>query len=153
MIVVFDAQCLLCSGFARFLLKHDRRGVLRFASMQGETGRALLRAAGVDPEDVDTVLFVRDGRAWRESAAALRILHALGWPWRLAWLGWLGCALADTRCALPLRGAQPLSLVRPLGHLHPAAARCGTAVSRLNGHAHAALQKASTSAATRSGWS
>lgn len=88
MIVVFDAQCLLCSGFARFLLKHDRRGVLRFASMQGETGRALLRAVDVDPEDVDTVLFVRDGRAWRESAAALRILHALGWPWRLAWLGW-----------------------------------------------------------------
>lgn len=89
MIVVFDAQCLLCSGFTRFLLKHDRHGALRFASMQGQTGRALLQAASVDPDDVDTVLFVRDGHAWRESAAVLRILHVLGWPWRLAWLGWL----------------------------------------------------------------
>ncbi|AEG69532.1 thiol-disulfide oxidoreductase DCC family protein [Ralstonia solanacearum] len=89
MIVVFNAQCLLCSGFTRFLLKHDRQGALRFASMQGETGRALLYAAGVDPDDVNTVLFVRDGHAWRESAAVLRILHVLGWPWRLAWLGWL----------------------------------------------------------------
>lgn len=89
MIVVFDAHCLLCSGFTRFLLKHDRRGVLRFASMQGETGRALLQAAGVNPDAVDTMLFVRDGHAWRESAAVLRILHVLGWPWRLAWAGWL----------------------------------------------------------------
>lgn len=89
MIVVYDAHCLLCSSLTQFLLRHDRRGVLRFASMQGQSGRALLQAAGVNPNDVDTVLFVRDGRAWRESAAVLHILHALGWPWRLAWAGWL----------------------------------------------------------------
>ncbi|ANJ72798.1 thiol-disulfide oxidoreductase DCC family protein [Ralstonia insidiosa] len=89
MIVVYDAHCLLCSGFTQFLLRHDRQGVLRFASMQGATGRQLLAQAGVDPDDVDTVLFVRDGHAWRESAAVLRILHVLGWPWRLAWIGWL----------------------------------------------------------------
>ncbi|MGR5437893.1 thiol-disulfide oxidoreductase DCC family protein, partial [Vibrio owensii] len=80
---------LLCSGFTQFLLKHDRQGVLRFASMQGTTGRQLLAQAGVDPDDVDTVLFVRNGHAWCESAAVLRILHVLGWPWRLAWVGWL----------------------------------------------------------------
>ncbi|MBA9843546.1 MAG: thiol-disulfide oxidoreductase DCC family protein [Ralstonia sp.] len=89
MIVVYDAHCLLCSGSIQFLLRHDRQGLLRFASMQGQTGRQLLAQAGVNPDDVDTVLFVRDGRAWRESAAILRILHALGWPWRLAWIGWL----------------------------------------------------------------
>ncbi|ANH72165.1 hypothetical protein ACS15_2265 [Ralstonia insidiosa] len=89
MIVVYDAHCLLCSGFTQFLLRHDRKGVLRFASMQGATGRQLLAQAGVDRDDVDTVLFVRHGHAWRESAAVLRILHVLGWPWRLAWVGWL----------------------------------------------------------------
>jgi predicted DCC family thiol-disulfide oxidoreductase YuxK len=78
MIVVYDAHCLLCSGFTQFLLKHDRQGVLRFASMQGTTGRQLLAQAGVDPDDVDTVLFVRNGHAWCESAAVLRILHVLG---------------------------------------------------------------------------
>lgn len=89
MIVVYDAHCLLCSGFTQFLLRHDRQGVLRFASMQGEIGRQLLAQAGVNPDDVDTMLFVRDGHAWRESAAVLRILHVLGWPWRFAWAGWL----------------------------------------------------------------
>ena len=29
MIIVFDAQCLLCNGWVKFLLKHDRRGVFR----------------------------------------------------------------------------------------------------------------------------
>lgn len=89
MIVVYDAQCLLCSSSIHFLLRHDRRGELRFASMQGETGQRLLAQAGVNPDEVDTVLFVRDGHVWRESAAVLRILHVLGWPWRLAWIGWL----------------------------------------------------------------
>lgn len=89
MIVVYDAHCLLCSGAIQFLLRHDRQGVLRFASMQGETGRQLLAQAGVSPDNVDTVLFVRDGRTWRESAAVLRIVHVLGGPWRLAWIGWL----------------------------------------------------------------
>ena len=89
MIVVYDAHCLLCSGSIQFLLRHDRQGVLRFASMQGKTGRQLLARAGVNPDDVNTVLFVRDGYTWRESAAVLRVLHVLGWPWRLAWVGWL----------------------------------------------------------------
>lgn len=89
MIVVYDAHCLLCSGSIQFLLRHDRQGVLRFASMHGETGRQLLARAGVNPDDVDTVLLVRGDRAWAESAAVLRTLHALGWPWRLAWIGWL----------------------------------------------------------------
>jgi predicted DCC family thiol-disulfide oxidoreductase YuxK len=55
------------------LLRHDRRRLLRFASMQA-------RRAGVNPDDVDTMLSLRDGRAWRESAAVL--------PWRLALMGW-----------------------------------------------------------------
>lgn len=123
MIVVYDAHCLLCSGSIQFLLRHDRQGVLRFASMQGETGRRLLAQAGVNPDDVDTVLFVRDGQAWRESAAVLRILHVLGWPWRLADPGDIA------RRRLPPRRTQPLSMVWAVRHLHPAAGRHGTAVS------------------------
>lgn len=42
MIVVFDGQCLLCNGWVQFLLRQDRRGRLRFASIQGEAGGRLL---------------------------------------------------------------------------------------------------------------
>ena len=89
MIVVFDAHCLFCSGWVHFLLKHDRRGVLNFASMQGANGRALLARAGLDVNHLDTLLLVDGSRTWRNSAALFRVLHALGWPWRLAWAAWL----------------------------------------------------------------
>lgn len=89
MIVVFDAQCLLCNGWVRFLLRHDRRGILRFASMQGATGSALLAAAGLRIDKLQTLLLVDGDRSWQHTAAILRVAHALGWPWRLAWIGWL----------------------------------------------------------------
>lgn len=89
MIVVFDAQCLLCNGWVRFLLRHDHRGVLRFASMQGSTGGALLAAAGLRIDNLQTLLLVDGDRSWQHTAAILRVVHALGWPWRLAWIGWL----------------------------------------------------------------
>ncbi len=89
MIVVFDAQCLLCSRWVKFLLKHDRRGLFRYASIQGANGRALLARAGLRPDGLQTLLLVDGERTWQHTAAILRVLHALGWPWRIAWLGWL----------------------------------------------------------------
>ena len=89
MIVVFDAQCLLCNGWVRFLLQHDRAGRIRFASMQGVTGRQLLADAGLSVQGLQTLLVVDGARSWQHTAAILRVLHALGWPWRLAWVGWL----------------------------------------------------------------
>lgn len=89
MIIVFDAECLLCNRWVRFLLRHDRRGEIRFASIQGENGRRLLDEAGLMPEGLDTLLVIQGGRSWRYSAAIFQVLHQLGWPWRLAWVAWL----------------------------------------------------------------
>ncbi|WKB52657.1 thiol-disulfide oxidoreductase DCC family protein [Eleftheria terrae] len=89
MIVVFDAQCLLCSRWVQFLLQHDRQGRIRFASMQGATGRALLQAAGLPLQGLETLLVLDGGRSWQHTAAILRVLHTLGGAWRLAWLAWL----------------------------------------------------------------
>lgn len=89
MIVVFDAQCLLCNAWVQFILRHDRKGRFSFASMQGDTGRRLLAAEGLSPQGLQTLLLVDDARAWQHTAAIFRVLHALGWPWRLAWAAWL----------------------------------------------------------------
>lgn len=89
MIVVFDAQCLLCNGWVQFLLRHDRRQVVRFASIQGSTGRGLLAQAGLPVEGLQTLLVVDRGNTWQHTSAILRVLHVLGWPWRLAWAAWL----------------------------------------------------------------
>ena len=89
MIVVFDAQCLLCSGWVQFLLRRRGGREIRFASIQGATGRRLLLEAGLQPDALLTLLVVEGGRSWQNTAAILRVLDALGWPWKLAWAGWL----------------------------------------------------------------
>lgn len=81
-VIVFDAMCVLCSANARFVLRHDRRGHFRLASMQGEAGAALYRRFGIDPADPETLIVVEGSRALRDSDAILAIGRGLGWPWR-----------------------------------------------------------------------
>lgn len=86
MIIVFDAQCLLCNGWVKFLLRHDAKAVFRFASIQGEQGRRMLEEAGLKVEGLETLLLVDDEGTWQHTEAILRILRGLGWPWRIAGL-------------------------------------------------------------------
>jgi predicted DCC family thiol-disulfide oxidoreductase YuxK len=83
-IVVFDAECVLCSANAQLILRNDRRRLFRLASMQGPAGRSLLRAHGVDPDDPDTIIVVAGPRVLRNSDAVLFIYSQLGGPWRAA---------------------------------------------------------------------
>ena len=89
MIVVFDAHCLLCSGSVQLLLRHDTHRRLRFATIQSDIGRNLLERAGVDAIQPDSFVLVDGQKTWTETAAVLRVAHALGWPWHLAWITWL----------------------------------------------------------------
>lgn len=84
MIVVFDAQCLLCNSWVQFLLKHDKQGIFQFAAIQGKVGGQLLADAGLKIEGLQTLLLVDGSQSWQHTDAILRVLHALGWPWRLA---------------------------------------------------------------------
>lgn len=83
-VIVFDGICVLCNGWVRFLLKHDRVGRYRFAAMQSDAGRALLAGHGLDPDDPASFLLVDGAQAWTDSDAIRRVLMGLGGVWRLA---------------------------------------------------------------------
>ncbi|CAN7458996.1 thiol-disulfide oxidoreductase DCC family protein [Pseudoxanthomonas sp. LjRoot143] len=83
-VIVFDGICVLCNGWVRFLLKHDREGRYRFAAMQSDAGRALLAGHGLDPDDPASFLLVEGAQAWTDSDAIRRVLTGLGGVWRLA---------------------------------------------------------------------
>ena len=90
-IIVFDGVCALCNGWVRFLLQHDRRARYRFAAMQVETGRALLAAHGLDPDDPASFLLIEHDRGpaprvSTDTVAIRRVLAGLGGAWRLALL-------------------------------------------------------------------
>jgi len=82
-IILFDAECVLCSANAQFVLKHDKAGHFRLASMQGETGAEIYRRQGMDPNDPSSMLVIDGNRVRQDSDAVLSIYEALSLPWRL----------------------------------------------------------------------
>ncbi|KMO38665.1 membrane protein [Methylobacterium tarhaniae] len=83
-IILFDAECVLCSAHARFVLERDRDATFRLASMQSDIGQSLYRRHGMDPEDPASLLVVEGDRMRRDSDAILAIYETLGLPWSLA---------------------------------------------------------------------
>jgi predicted DCC family thiol-disulfide oxidoreductase YuxK len=83
-IIVFDGYCSLCSGWARFVLKHDRRRRFRLLPAQSDLGRALYIHYGLDPEDYETNILIAGGLAWFKSEGSIRMAGELGFPWSMA---------------------------------------------------------------------
>ena len=87
-LMVFDGFCNFCSVQVQFLLRIDRRGVIRFTSIQSPYGRHLAARFGIDPDDPSTFLFFDHGCPLEASEAVIAILRRLPRPWR--WLGVIG---------------------------------------------------------------
>lgn len=91
-IVLYDGVCGLCNHLVQFLLKRDTRDRFRFASLQSEFARNLLKRHGADPHDLDTVYLVKNygqpGESLLErSDGVLYMLDQLGGVWKLAVIG------------------------------------------------------------------
>ncbi len=83
-VIIFDGYCALCSGWASFVLRHDRAGKYRLLAAQSPLGRALYIHYGLNPDDYETNILVADGIAWFKSEGSIRMAEGLGFPWRLA---------------------------------------------------------------------
>ncbi|WP_448520295.1 thiol-disulfide oxidoreductase DCC family protein [Rhodoflexus sp.] len=86
-VVLFDGACNLCNGIVNFLIDADRRGRLKFASLQSETGQEVLLRFGMDTTDLDTFVFYTDGKAYTRSRAAIEVARKLGGLWQIAYVG------------------------------------------------------------------
>ncbi len=83
-VIVFDGICVLCNGWVKFLLRHDRHGRYRFAAMQGASGRLLLATHGLDPDDPASFLLADAQGMHTDSDAIVRVLTGLGGVWKIA---------------------------------------------------------------------
>lgn len=94
-IILYDGVCNLCNGAVNFAIANDgnggRGGSVRFAALQSETGRRLLRNAGRDAEDISSIVFVEAANSeasYVKSEAVLRIAKRMRAPFpQLAAIG------------------------------------------------------------------
>ena len=89
LIVLYDGLCGLCDGVVQFLLRHDKKGALRFAPQQSEFARQVLARHALDADRIDTICLIEDcnapgERVLTKSEAALRIAEGLGGVWKVA---------------------------------------------------------------------
>ena len=88
-VLLYDGLCGFCDGTVQFILKHDRRGTLRFATLQGDFARDVI-ARHPEIDGVDSLVLVeRDGpsgneRVYVRSDGAIRVARYLGGAWNLA---------------------------------------------------------------------
>jgi predicted DCC family thiol-disulfide oxidoreductase YuxK len=82
--ILFDGVCNLCNGFVQFVIARDPEARFRFAPLQSAAAASLLRDAGVAGPLPDSIVLIAGGRAYFRSAAAIRILRGLRFPWPLA---------------------------------------------------------------------
>ncbi|MBU2085630.1 MAG: DUF393 domain-containing protein [Alphaproteobacteria bacterium] len=81
-LIVFDGRCIFCSGFARFMARHDTARRFRFVTAHSDTGRALYLAHDLDPDLMETNIVIVDGKANIKMRAFTAAMSAIGWPWR-----------------------------------------------------------------------
>jgi predicted DCC family thiol-disulfide oxidoreductase YuxK len=88
-VLLYDGLCGFCDGTVQFILRHDSRGTLRFATLQGDYARGII-ARHPELADVDSLVLVEpDPATGREhvyvrSTGALRLARYLGGAWHLA---------------------------------------------------------------------
>ncbi|WP_243646950.1 thiol-disulfide oxidoreductase DCC family protein [Scopulibacillus darangshiensis] len=83
--VLFDGVCNLCNGSVQFIIKRDPKGYFKFASLQGEAGKELIKGYGI-PENSDSFILIKDGEWYSKSSAALRVCRHLKGFWKLLYI-------------------------------------------------------------------
>ena len=83
-LLLFDGHCNLCNGAVQWVLGRDKAGIFKFASLQSETGQQAQTAYQLDPSQLDSMVLIKDGKAYTKSGAALKTAATLGGFYQLA---------------------------------------------------------------------
>lgn len=72
-VLLFDGYCNFCNNTVQFILKHEKKQDIFFASLQSEIGTELLQQYHIDPSQTDSLVLIENKRAYIKSSAALRV--------------------------------------------------------------------------------
>lgn len=83
-IILFDGVCNLCNSFVNLVIRQDKKDRFRFASLQSEIGKELMKERNLDPDKLDSIILINPGVAYYlKSTAALQIAKHLSGGYKL----------------------------------------------------------------------
>jgi predicted DCC family thiol-disulfide oxidoreductase YuxK len=85
-LILFDGICHLCTGSVRFVIAHDPGARFSFASLQSAAGQEVLSRFDLPLAGFDSFIYIREGRVYQRSTAALRVARDIGGVWGMLFL-------------------------------------------------------------------
>lgn len=85
-VVLFDGLCNLCNASINFIIKHDKKGVFKFASLQSDKGKELLEKYAKSDLQTTTIVLIENNKVYIKSTAALKIAKQLNGLYPLLYL-------------------------------------------------------------------
>lgn len=91
LIVLYDAECVLCSNLVRYIVDHDNLKLIRFASLTSDPARNLVQLCSRSAESgddayfqlPDSIVVIEGAEMYTESDAALKIARCMSGPVRM----------------------------------------------------------------------
>lgn len=89
-LVLFDGVCNLCNAAIQFIIKNDKKGKFKFASLQSEIAKRIIKEGRIksvgNGEEPETIIYFEKGKIYLKSTAALKIAKGLQFPCFLLYL-------------------------------------------------------------------
>ncbi len=85
-LILFDGVCNLCNSSVDFVVKRDKKGIFKFASLQSEIGQKVLQKFDLPAQKYDSVLLIQNNQALQKSTAALEIARQINGAWFLLYI-------------------------------------------------------------------
>ena len=81
-VVLFDGVCNLCNASVDFIVRHEKGDELKFASLQSDFGKSLIKKTGIETVP-DSIVFYCKGELLTKSKAVLHVCRHLTFPLNL----------------------------------------------------------------------
>ena len=80
-IVIFDGVCNFCNSSVNFIIRHDPNVKFLFVTMQSKRTQKLLTQYQIDSNKTDSIVLIKNGKAFIKSGAVLEIAKGLSGIW------------------------------------------------------------------------
>ena len=79
--ILFDGVCNFCNGAVNFAIRHDKKGIIKFAPLQSAIGQQLLKQYNLPTDEMNSFVFIDNNSAYTQSTAAIKVCGYLNGLW------------------------------------------------------------------------
>ena len=85
-VIFFDGVCNLCNSSVNFVIDRDPEAKFTFAPLQSDFAKNALKNEDTDSYNLESIVFLSNGKFYRRSRAALEIARRMRGAWPMMYV-------------------------------------------------------------------